>query len=42
MFAAMIFALPCQWIYHWHLERRWRLSDGKFGGCTYFYRRGGL
>lgn len=23
MFFSMIFALPIQWIYHWHVERKW-------------------
>ena len=32
MFFAMIFALPIQWAYHWHVERKWRKNNR--GGCT--------
>ncbi|KDO34368.1 hypothetical protein SPRG_01504 [Saprolegnia parasitica CBS 223.65] len=32
MFAAMIFALPIQYIYHWHLERQWHANGGKITG----------
>ncbi|KAF0685703.1 Aste57867_22450 [Aphanomyces stellatus] len=32
MFAAMVFALPIQWLYHWHLERQWETNGGKSSG----------
>ncbi|OQR86245.1 Drug/Metabolite Transporter (DMT) Superfamily [Achlya hypogyna] len=32
MFAAMIFALPIQYVYHWHLERQWHENGGKING----------
>ncbi|RHY21246.1 hypothetical protein DYB25_006149 [Aphanomyces astaci] len=32
MFVAMIFALPIQWAYHWHLDRKWHANGGKSSG----------
>ncbi|EQC29411.1 hypothetical protein SDRG_12874 [Saprolegnia diclina VS20] len=32
MFAAMIFALPIQYLYHMHLERQWHAAGGKITG----------
>ncbi|CAK4613143.1 unnamed protein product [Aphanomyces euteiches] len=32
MFAAMVFALPIQWIYHWNLEHQWHAKGGALSG----------
>ncbi|KAG9410591.1 hypothetical protein AC1031_018618 [Aphanomyces cochlioides] len=32
MFAAMVFALPIQWIYHWNLEHQWHAKGGASSG----------
>ncbi|KAH9099292.1 hypothetical protein Ae201684P_018309 [Aphanomyces euteiches] len=34
MFAAMVFALPIQWIYHWNLEHQWHAKGGALSGST--------
>lgn len=36
MFLAMVFALPIQWAYHWHVERKWR--EANRNGLKYRYR----
>ncbi|DAZ98480.1 TPA: hypothetical protein N0F65_004917 [Lagenidium giganteum] len=36
MFAAMVFALPIQWGYHWYIERQWRQTNRQ--GLKYRYK----
>ncbi|GAB9464568.1 Drug transporter [Globisporangium polare] len=36
MFFAMVFALPIQWGYHWHVERKWRATARN--GMKYRYK----